>query len=387
MSSASNGPLSGIKIVELAGIGPGPYAGQLLADMGAEVIVVHRPNGGMIPGANAHSIDQRGKKSIIVDLREPSGAEIILKLIETADALIEGNRPGVTERLGIGPEACHARNSKLVYGRMTGWGQTGPWAKTVGHDINYISVTGALEAMGRDGEPPFPPLNFVGDYGGGSLFLVSGILAALIRAQKTGKGEIVDAAIIDGVSSMMGIVYSLSAHGFWQTKRKANLLDGAMPYYRCYETRDKKFMAVGCIEPQFFAQMLKILEIDAESFGPQNHPKFREAQIKTLSDIFASKDRDEWAEIFNGTDACVSPVLNYLEAAEHPQNIARGGLKLQEDGMIHPRPAPAFESTDSITPNTLSSQGADTRSLLKSSGFNDSEIENFISKKVVYEEK
>jgi len=381
-----SGPLSGFKIIELAGIGPGPYAGQLLADMGAEILVVERPGGGLIPGSGLQSVDRRGKKSIIVDIRKPEGAAIVMKLVETADALIEGNRPGVTERLGVGPEDCHKRNPKLVYGRMTGWGQTGPWSHMAGHDINYISITGALEAMGRDGEPPFPPLNFVGDYGGGSLFLVSGILAALLKAQKTGVGEVVDAAIIDGVSSMMGIVYSLSSLGLWQTKRKANLLDGAMPYYRCYKTLDDKFMAVGCIEPQFFALMLKILEIDPESFGPQNHPKFKNAQIETLEKIFASKSRDDWAEIFADTDACVSPVLNYEEAANHPQNSARGGLK-SVNGMVHPGVAPKFSSDAEPETFEICDKGEDTRSVLQSAGYPNDVIEKLLGQDVIFENK
>lgn len=328
-------PLDGYRIVELAGIGPGPYAGMLLSDMGADVILVNRP-GFMIP-----SVHDRGKTSIAVDLRKPEGVQLVLDLVAESDALIEGLRPGVVERLGIGPEACHAVNPKLVYGRMTGWGQTGPWAKTAGHDLNYISITGALAAMGQAGQPPHPPLNFVGDYGGGTMFLVSGMLAALLQAERTGKGDVVDAAMIDGVNSMMSMFYSLAGVGQWTPERESNLLDGGMPFYRCYETSDGKFMAVGCIEPQFFALFLELAEIDPEDFGPQMDRAQHGAQHAKLEALFKTKTRDEWAGIYDGTDACVSPVLDYTEAPNHPQNAARGGLK-QSGPFIHPRSAPVF---------------------------------------------
>lgn len=334
-------PLDGIRVIELAGIGPGPYAGQLLADMGAEVILVNRPGPmGAIPNpAN------RGKKAITLDLRKPEGAAVVSDLIKTADVLIEGLRPGVTERLGVGPDVCHDLNPKLIYGRMTGWGQTGPWAKVAGHDINYISITGALGAMGRKGMPPSPPLNLVGDYGGGSLFLVNGILAALIRAGRTGKGDIVDAAIIDGTNSMMSILHMLSGLGQWSPERGVNLLDGARPYYRCYGTKDEKFMAVGPLEPQFFKEMLRLLGVDKAEYGSQNDASKFPEQHALLEGIFASKTRDEWADIFDGTESCVTPVLTYDEAPSHPQNSARGGLRKQGP-FVHPRPAPVFSDSE-----------------------------------------
>ena len=369
-------PLSGIRIIELAGIGPAPYAGQLLADMGAEVIVVHRP-GFVMP-----SIDGRGKASIVVDLRKDEGADIVRTLCKTADVLIEGLRPGVAERLGVGPNDCQGVNPKLIYGRMTGWGQTGPWAKTAGHDINYISITGALEAMGEKDSAPFPPLNLVGDYGGGSMFLVTGILAALLQAERTGKGDIVDAAIIDGTSSMMGIVYTLHALGQWREDRQSNLLDGAMPYYRCYETSDRKYMAVGCIEPQFFSIMLDVLEIDAEDFGAQNNPKLWQEQRQKLSALFATKTRDTWAAHFDGKDACVTPVLTYLEAPQHPQNAARGGLK-EHQGRIHPGVAPQFGSSKNVPNHDIAIPGADTRKLLTEAGLDVAVIEKLIADKTV----
>ena len=365
-----SGPLSGYRIIELAGIGPGPYAGQLLADMGAEVILINRPG----PMAQIPMISNRGKKTIVLDLRKAESVQVLLDLAKTADVVFEGLRPGVVEKLGVGPEACHAVNPKLVYGRMTGWGQSGPWAKVAGHDINYISITGALEAMGKAGEPPTPPLNLVGDFGGGTMFLVTGLLAALLKAEKTGKGDIIDAAMIDGASSMMSMFYSLSALGQWQEKREANLVDGGMPYYRCYATRDEKFMAVGCIEPQFFALMLEKLDIDPESFGGQNNPKNWPAQHAKLEAIFASKTRDEWAEIFDGSDACVSPVLSYIEAAEHPQNIARGGLK-KERQFIHPGRAPKFASDADKFSNVISGANDHAAEILAIAGYEENKLD------------
>jgi len=239
-----SGPLEGYRVIELAGIGPGPYAAQLLSDLGAEVICIQRPGNAKVPGADGKNVNNRGKKSIVLDLRQPDGVEAVLELVKTVDVLIEGNRPGVAERLGVGPDDCLSVNPKLVYGRMTGWGQTGPWAKKAGHDINYISITGALHAIGPQNLPPPPPINLVGDYAGGSLFLVNGILAALLKATHTGVGEVVDAAIIDGVNSMMAIVHGLDYHKMWQEQRGQNMLTGSAPFYRCYETVDGEYMAV-----------------------------------------------------------------------------------------------------------------------------------------------
>jgi alpha-methylacyl-CoA racemase len=371
-------PLDGYRIIELAGIGPGPYAGMLLADMGAEVIVVNRP-GFAIP-----SVHDRGKTSIVIDLRKPEGAQVLLDLVAKADALIEGLRPGVVERLGIGPEDCHAVNPKLVYGRMTGWGQTGPWAKTAGHDLNYVSITGALAAMGKAGEPPTPPLNLVGDYGGGTMFLVTGMLAALLQAERTGKGDVVDAAMIDGVNSMMSMFHSLAGIGQGTPVRETNLLDGGMPFYRCYETSDGKYMAVGCIEPQFFALFLKLIEVDPTEFGGQMDKREHAAQHTKLEALFKTKTRDDWAEIFDGTDACTSPVLDYVEAANHPQNRARGGL--DKHGMfVHSRPAPVFggdyDIADPIMP-AVNGARADITSWL---GYDDDKVASLIASKILTE--
>lgn len=373
-----NTPLSGYRIIELAGIGPGPYAGMLLSDMGAEVILVNRP-GFAIP-----SVHDRGKTSIAIDLRQPEGAQILLDLVAKSDALIEGLRPGVVERLGIGPDACHAVNPKLVYGRMTGWGQTGPWAKTAGHDLNYISITGALAAMGKKGQPPAPPLNLIGDYGGGTMFLVMGMLAALLQAQRTGQGEVIDAAMIDGVNSMMSMFHSLAGIGQWTPERDANLLDGGMPFYRCYETSDGKFMAVGCIEPQFFSEFLRLLDIDAGAFGGQMDKREHAAQHAKLEEVFKTKTRDAWAAIFDGTDACTSPVLDYIEAQDHPQNRARGGL--EKHGMfVHSRPAPVFGADYAVPDPVLPAINGARDDITAMLGYDTAKVADLITAKILTE--
>lgn len=373
-------PLSGYRFIELAGIGPCPYAGQLFVDMGAEVILINRKT-----GMNFPNISHRGKKTMMLDLRKPDGVAILLDLVKTADALYEGLRPGVVEKLGVGPETCQAVNPKLVYGRMTGWGQNGPLAKTAGHDINYIGLTGALHAMGKAQDVPPVPLNLIGDYGGGSLFLVSGILAALLSAEKTNKGAVVDAAMIDGVSSMMSLFYTLSGLGQWSPKREHNLLDGSKPYYRCYETSDGGFMAVGCIEPQFFAEMLQRLKIDAAEFGGQNDGKAHARQHETLEALFKTKTRDEWAEIFNGSDACVTPVLDYKEAASHPHNQSRGG-KTQAGPFEHPRPAPVFnppQAKPDYTPPPILGLNDSAEEILTSLGYSKIRIAELSGSKIV----
>ncbi len=363
----TQGPLTGIRIIELAGIGPAPYAGQLLADMGADVIVIDRPG----PGRKA--IDARGKRSIVLDLKQAAAIETLLKLVARSDVLIEGLRPGVTERLGVGPEACHGVNPKLIYGRMTGWGQSGPFAQMAGHDINYIGMTGALNAMGRKGEPPMPPLNLVGDFGGGSMFLVTGIIAALLRAEKTGQGDIVDAAIVDGTNSLMSFVYGMAGLGQWRAARESNLLDGATPYYRCYTTLDGKFMAVGCIEPQFFAAMMERLPIDVQTYGGQNDFGRWAQQHQILESVFAAKSRDEWEAVFAGTDACVTPVLDYVEAAMHPANTARQ-THISEPGWTHPQIAPRLASAALAEGFAIPEKGGDYSSILTQAGLNKSEV-------------
>jgi len=375
-----NGPLSGVKILEFAGIGPGPYCGQLLADMGADVTVVDRPKRGAVSVEG--SPDRRGKKSIVIDLKSAEGAALALDLIAGSDALIEGNRPGVMERLGLGPDESHARNPALIYGRMTGWGQSGPYAMMAGHDINYLSLTGALQAMGPADQPPFPPLNLVGDFGGGSTFLAMGILAGLLEAKTTGQGRVVDAAITDGVNSMMGFFHGLDAADRWSPEREANWLDGAAPYYRCYETADGKYMAVGCIEPQFLAAMLGVLGLSAEEYGPQHDEAQHSRQAKLLTSIFESEKQEDWVAKFDGTDACVTPVLSYKEAAAHPHMQARG-LLTQSDGMMHPAKAPVFSGDTGDVDTRLPSDGADTRRVLTDAGLSSDQISLLEEKGVV----
>jgi alpha-methylacyl-CoA racemase len=372
-SPAKSGPLCGVNAVELAGIGPGPYAGQLLADMGADVVVIDRPGGGM-----PKAIDGRGKRSIVLDLKKPEAVEVLLKLVATADILIEGLRPGVTERMGVGPEACHAVNPGLIYGRMTGWGQTGPWSKMAGHDINYISMTGVLNAIGKDGQAPVPPLNMVGDFGGGSMFLVTGILAALIERGRTGKGNVVDAAIVDGTHSLMSFVHGMAGLGQWRTQREGNLLDGAAPFYRCYMTADGKFMAVGCIEPQFFSAMMERLPINAEAYGGQHDRAVFAKQHELLEDVFATKTRDEWEAIFAGTDACVTPVLDYVEAAAHPVNAERKAV-IQDGRFLHPQIAPRLATQPLATHFEIATKGGDYAAILAEARLGDNEISQLIA--------
>ena len=378
MSQSAAGPLKGKRIIELAGLGPAPYCGQLLADLGAEVILIDRPNAIRLP------VENRGKKSIAIDLRKPESAEIVLRLIEDADALIEGLRPGVTERLGIGPQACQARNPKLVYGRMTGWGQDGPMASMAGHDINYLSITGALYAMGSPDQVPPPPLNLLGDFGGGSMFLALGVVSAILAASESGKGDVIDAAIVDGVSSTMGMIRSFESLGGWNTERQANMLDGAAPFYRCYQTQDGQYMAVGCIEPQFFAIMIDKLGIDSAQYGDQNDRAGWAQQTQLLEDIFAGQTRDHWSALFDDTDACITPVLNYQEALQHPQNSARQS-HIIDRSISHPNRAPRFASTKQHPPRLdCPTVGQQTAEILPSAGFNGSEIESFIQAKTVF---
>ena len=369
-----NGPLNGVKVIELAGIGPGPYAGQLLADMGADVVVIDRPGNSVVP----KGVDGRGKRSIVLDLKKPEAVEALLKLIATADVLIEGLRPGVTERMGVGPKACHAVNPKLIYGRMTGWGQSGPWSQMAGHDINYIGMTGMLNATGNADRPPPPPLNMVGDFGGGSMFLVTGILAALLERATTDKGTVVDAAIVDGTHSLMSFVHGMAGLGLWSATREGNLLDGAAPYYRCYATSDGKFMAVGCIEPQFFVAMMERLPIDAGEYGHQLSRANWPEQHKMLEAVFMSKTRDEWEAIFALTDACVTPVLDYVEAATHPANAERQAV-IAKDKWLHPQIAPRLSGHPQADSFLIASKGADYETVLAEAGLAGDAVAELVS--------
>ena len=332
------GPMQGVRIVEMAGIGPGPFCGMVLADLGADIIRVDRP---AAKPPSAHDVVARGRRMVDLDLKSDAGRTECLALIEKADALIEGFRPGVMERLGLGPEACHARNPRLVYGRMTGWGQEGPWSRMAGHDITYIALTGALWSMGRAGQRPVPPLNLVGDYGGGGMLLAVGILAALLEAKTTGRGRVVDAAMTDGSALLMSPFYGLLSAGRWKNEREANRLDGACPYYDTYECADGKFVAVGALEPQFFALLLEGLGFRAEEFPRREDPATWPALRARFAERFRTKSRDEWARVFDGSDACVAPVLDLEEAPRHPHNAARGTF-VTEGGVTRPAAAPRF---------------------------------------------
>jgi alpha-methylacyl-CoA racemase len=357
------GPLAGVRVIELAGIGPGPFCALLLADMGAEVIRVDRPGA---PPADRRDVVLRGRRALAIDLKRPEGVAAVLRLVEGADALIEGFRPGVTERLGLGPEACLARNPRLVYGRMTGWGQDGPLASSAGHDITYIALSGALWAIGRAGERPVPPLNLVGDYGGGGMLLALGVVAALFEARGSGRGQVVDAAMTDGAAQLMAPIYGALAMGRWRNQRGANRLDGAAPWYDTYECADGRYLAVGPIEPQFFAALLETLGLDPARFAGRDDPGRWPAVRAALAAAFRTKPRDEWAARFEGSDACVAPVLDLEEAPRHPHNRARGTF-LERDGVVQPAPAPRFSRTPSAPGAPPVEQPAET--LLRDLGF------------------
>jgi alpha-methylacyl-CoA racemase len=347
---AGTGPLAGLRVVELEGIGPVPHAAMVLADLGADVVRIGRPSGGLRLGpAGAVDPTLRGRRLVAANLKEPEGREALLSLVAQADVLLEGLRPGVTERLGVGPDECHQRNPRLVYARMTGWGQEGPLAARAGHDINYISLTGALHAIGRAGERPVPPLNLVGDFGGGSMLLVTGVLAALWEAQRSGQGQVVDAAMVDGASLLVQMVWGLLPAGVWTDERGVNLLDGAAPFYDTYTCADGRHVAVGAIEPQFYRALLEGLELSADELGEQMD-RSRWPQVKAkFTEVFATRTRDEWAEVFAATDACVTPVLAFGEVAAHPHMAARGTV-VDHDGTMQAAPAPRFSRTSTAIP-------------------------------------
>jgi alpha-methylacyl-CoA racemase len=360
------GPLVGLRVVELAGIGPGPHAAMLLADLGADVVRVERPSGQktllqLNPGAQDQLL--RGRRSIMLDLRDPSGRETMLRLVERADVLIEGLRPGVTERLGIGPTDCHARNPRLVYARMTGWGQDGPLAERAGHDINYIALSGVLHAVGNAGGKPVPPLNLVGDFGGGSMFLVMGVLAALWERERSGTGQVVDAAMVDGVSTLAQMFWSLRAGGLWTDQRGANLLDSGAPYYDTYACSDGRYMAVGALEPQFYAALLAGLGLTEASLPDRSDPAAWPVLRQRFTEVFASRGRDEWMAVFEGTDACVAPVLSFAEVSAHPHIAARGTI-IEVGGVPQAAPAPRFSRTCLDHPTPPPQTGADTAAVL-----------------------
>ncbi|MFI9616419.1 CaiB/BaiF CoA transferase family protein [Streptomyces sp. NPDC052023] len=352
------GPLTGVRVVELAGIGPGPFAAMLLADLGADVVRVDRPGGAGLAIDPAYDLTNRNKRSVIVDLKSPDGPARVLDLAARADILIEGNRPGVAERLGVGPDACHARNPALVYGRMTGWGQEGPLAHRAGHDIAYIAPTGTLGMIGRPDEAPAVPANLLGDYAGGSLYLVAGILAALHHARATGTGQVVDAAIVDGAAHLSAMIHGMLAAGGWQDRRGANLLDGGCPFYGTYETADGQYMAVGALEQQFYDEFVTLLGIDGQAPARKDITRWGELR-EAVAARFKTRTREEWTALFEGTDACVAPVLSLREAPHHPHLAARGTFT-DHGGITQPAPAPRFSATPTAVRTGPARPGADT---------------------------
>ncbi|WP_282791868.1 CaiB/BaiF CoA-transferase family protein [Streptomyces sp. CC224B] len=357
------GPLDGVRVVELAGIGPGPFAAMLLADLGADVVRVDRPGGAGLGIDPAYDLTNRNKRSVLVDLKAPDGPARVLDLVERADVLVEGYRPGVAERLGVGPEACHARNPRLVYGRMTGWGQDGPLAPRAGHDVAYIAVTGTLGMIGEPDEPPTVPANLVGDYAGGSLYLVVGVLAALHHARAHGTGQVVDAAIVDGAAHLATMIHGMLAAGGWQDHRGANLLDGGCPFYGTYETADGGHMAVGALEQRFydeFAALLGLAEAADARADPARWGELRDA----VAARFKTRTRAEWTAVFEGSDACVAPVLSLREAPHHPHLAARGTFT-DHGGLTQPAPAPRFSATPTAVRSGPARPGADTEGVAR----------------------
>jgi alpha-methylacyl-CoA racemase len=341
-----SGPLEGVKLVELAGVGPAPFAGMMLSDAGADIVRIDRSDRATYPPRQEPHVDlmNRGRRSVAVDLKHPDGVALVLSLVERADGLMEGFRPGVAERLGLGPEVCLARNPALVYGRMTGWGQEGPMSAAAGHDIDYIALAGALEPVGRAGDRPVPPLNLVGDFGGGGMLLAFGMCAALLSARTTGTGQVVDAAMVDGAASLMTMTYTLRQAGIWQDGRGTNLLDTGAHFYEVYETADGGYIGVGAIEPQFYAELIRLLGLDDVDLSTQMDRTTWPAMKERFAATFATKTRDQWQEIFEGTDACAAPVLSPAEAPHHPHNRFRGTFT-EVAGVVQPAPSPRFAGT------------------------------------------
>ena len=378
------GPLQGLRVIELAGIGPCPMCAMLLAELGADVVRVDRltDSGLGIDMAPEHHLLNRSRPSIAIDLKHPGGTATVLRLVERADALIEGFRPGVTERLGLGPEECAARNPRLVYGRVTGWGQEGPLARAAGHDLNYIALTGALDAIGRRGGPPTPPLNLVGDYGGGALYLALGVVAALLEARESGTGQTVDAAMIDGAASLMTSAYALRAAGVADGPRGENVLDSGAHYYDVYETSDGRYVSIAPVEPKFYAELLDRIGLDPDdaphSANRDDWPKSK----ARLAALFRSRTRDEWRDILEGTDACFAPVLGMDEVHRHPHNAARGTF-VERDGIVQPNAAPRFDRTPGAIRCSPPASGSATRAVLADWGFAPAEIDELATLGVI----
>ena len=364
------GPLAGVKVIELAGIGPGPFCAMMLADMGADVIRVDRASGalGGDPANPPADVLNRGRRSIAVDLKSPDGVEVVLSLVEQADALLEGFRPGVMERLGLGPAECQARNPKLVYGRMTGWGQDGPYAHAAGHDINYIALAGALEGLGRRGEAPVPPMNLVGDFGGGGMLLAFGLVCGILHARETGEGQVVDAAMVDGAAVLTTMFHAFRAMGIWADERGTNMLDTGAHFYDVYETADGKYVSIGSIETQFYAELLKHTGLEGDELPWQMDRTAWPSMKERLAAIFRTKTRDEWCQIMEGTDVCFAPVLSFGEAPQHPHNVHRQTF-LERDGIVQPAPAPRFDRTPAEIQRPPAHAGQHTDEVLGEAGF------------------
>ena len=367
------GPLKGIRVVEIAGIGPGPFAAMMLADLGADVVRIDRGDRvrDEVPDTPHPDLLNRGRRSVGIDLKHPEGADTVLKLVEGADGLIEGFRPGVAERLGIGPDACLARNPKLVYGRMTGWGQDGPYSSMAGHDINYIALSGVLGAIGREGEAPVPPVNLAGDFGGGGMLLALGMLAGMLEARTSGQGQVVDASMVEGSALLITMIYGMQAMGAWGP-RGTNMLDTGAWFYDVYECADGEYISLGSLEPQFFAEMTEKTGIDADGISQNDRATWPEMRDR-LAAAVKTKTRDEWCEILDGSDVCFAPVLSLAEAPEHPHNIARGTF-VEVGGAIQPGPAPRFSRTPAEIARPSPNPGQHTAEALSDWGFDLDEV-------------
>ncbi len=363
------GPLEGLKVVEMVGLGPAPFCAMMFADMGAEVIRIDRKKAAGDGGEQGSRFDvtARGRRSLAIDLKKPGAAETVLQLIDKAEVLIEGFRPGVMERLGLAPEVCHARNPKLVYGRMTGWGQHGPLAHAAGHDINYIALSGALHAIGRPGEAPVVPLNYLGDFGGGAMLLAFGVLCALTEARRSGKGQVVDAAMTDGAALLSAMMYGLKAAGSWSNQRGENLLDGGAHFYGTYACADGKYVAIGAIEPQFYALLMQLCGIDDPAFEAQADVHGWPMLKYRLADVFKTRTRAEWCALMEGSDACFAPVLDWDEAPAHSHNRARETF-VHIDGVLQPAPAPRYSSSRPAMPSPPAAPGAHSEAILRDWG-------------------
>jgi len=371
----NTGPLAGLRVLEFEAIGPGPFCGMMLADMGADVLVIDRPAAADLGMKRERWMDvmMRGRRSVTIDLKSKDGAAAAAELAAKADAIIEGFRPGVMERLGLGPEALLARNPRLVYGRMTGWGQDGPLAQRAGHDINYIALAGVLHAIGRRGEAPVPPLNLVGDFGGGGMLLAFGIVCALLEARSSGRGQVVDAAMVEGASLLAAMFAGFLAQGSWSEERGVNVLDTGAPWYRAYETRDGRYVAVGAIEAKFYAELLERLGLAGESLPAQNDPRGWPELHRRFAEVFRTKTRDEWCAVFDGSDACFAPVLTFSEARREAHNVARANF-VETGGVPQPAPAPRFSRTPAAAPRTPPERGEGGSAALADWGFGEAEI-------------